>query len=76
MKIKAIYDVRETTPNAITAYFNCGKCLKELPANTSPAEYANTQMGITNNGQLQVWCNRHDVNVAKIDLQIKGEDND
>jgi len=51
----------------IIAYFHCRKCLQELPDGQSPAEWADNAVGYTAEG-IQVWCNRHKVNVANFKL--------
>lgn len=51
-------------------YLHCNQCLKELPPDTSPQEYSNTQTGFTKQG-LQVWCNRHKCNVVHIDFECQ-----
>ena len=53
--------------NSIGAYIHCKKCLEELPQDQSPAEFARTQTGWTKEG-LQIWCNRHDLNIAPLDF--------
>jgi|TARA_Y100000401_G_scaffold21577_1_gene14439 hypothetical protein len=53
--------------NQIGAYIHCKKCLNELPEDQSPSEFAKTQTGWTEKG-LQIWCNRHDLNIAHIDF--------
>ena len=65
----------ERIPNTleIEAYIHCGLCLEELkamglPSPISPKEYSRTQAGFTKAG-LQVWCNRHEVNVVHIDFE-------
>lgn len=52
--------------NQIVSYVHCAECLNELPKGSSPMEYARTQTGLTVDGSIQVWCNRHDMNVALI----------
>jgi hypothetical protein len=52
----------------IKAYFHCGLCLKELPAGTSPKEYASLECGWTILG-FQVWCKRHQANVVHVDFE-------
>jgi hypothetical protein len=52
----------------IGLYIHCGKCLKEMPAGTSPKEWNRLQVGWTPMG-LQVWCVRHNCNVMHIDLE-------
>ena len=59
--------------NEIQMFIHCRKCLEEYQAGVpeaqglSPKEYADTQAGWTKQG-LQVWCNRHEVNVVHIDF--------
>jgi hypothetical protein len=55
-----------TTEKQIVTYFHCRKCLVEMPAGTSPSEWARLEMGLTETG-LQVWCVRHDINVALLE---------
>lgn len=49
--------------NEITAFVHCQRCLEELPEDVSPADWSRTQTGLTSTGEIQVWCNRHDINV-------------
>lgn len=53
--------------NCIGIYIRCGKCLEELPPNTSPQEYARLAVGQTIYG-IQVWCTRHDCNICHVDF--------
>lgn len=59
---------RIDTPNTITAYMNCKQCIHEKPDSLSAAEWARTNVGITKDGHIQVWCVRHNTNVAFFDL--------
>lgn len=43
---------------------HCQQCLSELPADQSPGDYSRQQVGITADGDLVVWCTRHDAPVA------------
>ncbi len=52
----------------ISVYFHCKKCMNELPYEISPREYQRLQVGWTLHG-LQVWCNRHDVNIIHINFE-------
>ncbi len=52
----------------IHSYMHCAKCLKELPSGESPASFARLSVGWTRLG-LQVWCNRHNLNVFNLDFQ-------
>ena len=47
----------------IEMFMHCAACLDELPDGMSPAAYSNLTIGPTNDGTLQVWCNRHDLEV-------------
>lgn len=53
---------------SIRAYCHCRLCLQELPQGTSPREWAQLEVGLTEIG-LQVWCKRHEVNVMHIDFE-------
>ena len=59
-----------TIPNdlSILQYCHCGLCLAERPADVSPRDWAQNEVGFTKIG-LQVWCKRHEVNVLHIDFQ-------
>jgi hypothetical protein len=75
MRIQFVYDARAEAENEIETYFHCAKCIGEFKAGKargqSPASYARTQTGITSDGMLQVWCARHDLNVAKINVRAE-----
>jgi hypothetical protein len=52
----------------IKQFFHCGRCFKDKPAGVSPQAYARFEVGWTDVG-LQVWCTRHNANVAHIDFE-------
>ena len=52
----------------IEQFIHCSKCMKELPDNISPQEWARHEVGWTIWG-FQVWCVRHNVNVLHVDFQ-------
>lgn len=54
--------------NNIVSYFHCAKCLKEKPADVSPREWVQLEVGFTSHG-IQVWCKRHECNVIHMDFQ-------
>jgi hypothetical protein len=54
--------------NKIESFFHCGLCINEMPAGTSPQEFAELECGWTALG-FQVWCKRHGVNVIHIDFE-------
>lgn len=49
-------------------WLHCDKCLKELPAGQSPAEYSKLGVGIADSGEAVVWCNRHNCGVVRLQL--------
>ena len=51
----------------IQSFFHCRECLEELPDGESPRSYASLEVGWTPKG-IQVWCKRHEKNVAHFDL--------
>jgi hypothetical protein len=63
MRARAIANSKE-----ISAFMHCSLCLDELPANASPREWAQLEVGWTRRG-LQIWCKRHECNVMHIDFE-------
>jgi hypothetical protein len=49
-------------------YYHCRRCLKEKPDDISPRDYAQMEVGATRRG-IQIWCKRHEVNIAHIDFE-------
>jgi hypothetical protein len=50
--------------------------MQELPEGTDPLEYGRVSAGITLNGDLIIWCERHDAPInmftnGQIDKQLK-----
>ncbi len=60
--------VKPTSKNAIKSYFHCSLCVKQIPEETSPRDYARLEVGWTDCG-LQVRCVRHDANVLHVDFE-------
>jgi hypothetical protein len=54
--------------NAIVHYMHCKECLSDRPKSVAPREWASLEVGFTALG-VQVWCKRHEINVAHIDFQ-------
>lgn len=54
--------------NEIKLYMHCGLCVAEKPADKSPREWGQLEMGWTPIG-FQVWCKRHECNVLHIDFE-------
>ena len=52
----------------IISHIHCAMCLEELPADTSPQEYAMCEVGLTKVG-IQVWCRRHNANILHLDFE-------
>lgn len=58
----------------IGAYIHCGACVEDFKKGApetrgnSPAAYSRYSLGWTPMG-LQIWCNRHDCNIAHIDFE-------
>ncbi len=46
---------------------HCGRCIEEgVPQDMSPREWARLEVGFTPDGTIQVWCVRHDTEVAEV----------
>ncbi len=63
--------MHDSEVNQISLYFHCGKCLDEVPDGQSAREWARLEVGTTDDGQVQVWCVRHDIDVVEIDIKNK-----
>lgn len=66
--VQAIYHSDPSEPCGISAFVHCAKCLAEKPQDVSAAEWSRTQMGPHAKG-YQIWCVRHDCNVAVIEIR-------
>jgi hypothetical protein len=58
--------------NQILTYIHCALCVADIQEGRapydSPLTYSRYSVGWTPRG-LQVWCNRHDCNVANVDFE-------
>lgn len=60
-----------TNENEIDGYLHCSLCLDEWKSgarDVAPADFCRLNVGWTRRG-LQVWCQRHQVNVVNIDFE-------
>jgi len=57
-----------TADNDIHMYLHCSLCLEDIPDGVSPREWSQIEVGFTPIG-LQVWCKRHEANMAHIDFE-------
>ncbi len=46
-------------------FLHCARCVQSRPPSKSAADNARLQVGITPEGELEVWCLRHDMLVAR-----------
>lgn len=76
LKVQAYVDVGQRAPNVGQMVLLCVLCMKEyeegvdLDEADSPKAYARQQTSLTKDG-LQVWCTRHEVNIATIVLRAE-----
>lgn len=78
--VKAVYNTEQSEPNEIETFAHCARCLDEVAAGRteagepvttdSPRDYARLSFGIRKNGTWQLWCVRHDCNVAVVTLSM------
>lgn len=50
----------------IQMYFHCRKCVAAKPPDTTPRDWARTEMGVSPEGDLIVWCIRHEGLIARL----------
>lgn len=71
--VQLVYDTDPSVRDQGMTYMHCTKCLEEykrLKLDVTPKQFARQQLAITPTG-LQLWCTRHDVNIALITVRIK-----
>jgi hypothetical protein len=68
IKEEKMKNMKAVVPNDIVAYLHCKKCLEERPPELSPMEWSRVQVGWTVKG-IQIWCNRHELNVMHMDFE-------
>lgn len=56
--VKVFHDPR-AHPNRIARFMHCGKCVASVPSDESPQSWARLEVGLTDKGEIQVWCVRH-----------------
>ena len=52
----------------IGRFLHCSRCIRELPGNQSPRDWAQLEVGFTKLG-IQIWCKRHEINVLHVDFE-------
>ena len=65
MHVRFVRDLSVLALNETTSSLQCPRCMKERPAAQTPAQWNRLSVGTTPRG-IQVWCERHDCNVAHI----------
>jgi hypothetical protein len=59
----------DAAPTEVATFAHCGSCLRELPDDQSPHEYARLEVGIHSNGTvIDVMCTRHNERVVRLPL--------
>lgn len=62
-----VKETKKSNEDCGVTYIHCGLCLDELPTpGESPKSYSRLGVSFTKSG-MQVWCNRHEVNVCHVD---------
>lgn len=68
-RIRFVHNQERDAADQIDMYLHCEKCLKEIPPNTAPRDWARLNVGFTAHG-IQIWCVRHDLNVDDITVRL------
>jgi hypothetical protein len=64
-RVTCTHDALRTLPCEIESFTHCKRCVDEMPAGHSPASWARLSVGVTKTGAIQVWCERHGLNVVR-----------
>jgi hypothetical protein len=57
-------------PSEIKLHFHCRKCIEEMPKGTKPKDWQSVEVGLTDEGFIQVWCRRHDMNIVTTEDEV------
>jgi hypothetical protein len=71
--ITANYHDDPALPEQGANYMNCVRCMAEKPDDISPQQWARQQLAVTKDGRLQLWCTRHNCNIALISFAIRDD---
>jgi len=55
--------------NDCVAFAHCEHCISDKPSGVSPAQWARLAVGFTADGNVLVWCERHDCMVVRVALE-------
>jgi hypothetical protein len=58
-------------PNRIETFIHCAHCIETRPPTTPARDWAKLEIGIDDEGNIQVWCVRHDVNIAVFRMSVE-----
>lgn len=62
----------DTNPNYmknVHMFLHCGMCMDELPDDKTPADYAEYHAGLTEDGDIEIWCKRHQAIIIRYALK-------
>lgn len=68
-KIQILYDTSADVPDTGAQYFQCARCMFEIPDGAAPVDWARQQLSILQDGRLQLRCTRHSLNIATMDFK-------
>ena len=54
-------------PQGRGMWVHCGKCMLAKPKDVTPEKWARNNVKVTRDG-VQIWCTRHDLNVAHVQV--------
>jgi hypothetical protein len=72
--VTVTYDVDPRLPDKGHSYMHCALCMRDKPDGITPQKWARQQLAVTKEGQLQLWCVRHDVNIALLEFDVTSDD--
>lgn len=52
--------------NNIRLFLHCAECVKALPNGESISDWARLEVGLKTDGNIEVWCTRHDRLVCNV----------
>ena len=69
-KIQIRHNDDPSIPDFGVHFYSCTQCLADMPEDETPKNWARQQVSLTKEGNLQVWCTRHNVNIDLIKWEL------
>ncbi len=76
--VEVSFDREPGTRHQIVDFINCPQCVEEIKedGDVNLSDYSHLEIGVTDEGRIQVWCHLHQINVMLFRMESVKEDID